>query len=55
LQIVEDVQTVVAALPAESTRAEFGCASSVALLLVRGLECHVIAAGAYVVKILGPV
>lgn len=54
LQIVEDIQAVAAALPAEFRESEFGCAFSVALALVQGRECHVIAAGAYGVRMVGP-
>jgi hypothetical protein len=45
--LVADIQAVVAELPSEFADPDFGSAFSVALVLARGPECHLVAAGAY--------
>jgi hypothetical protein len=53
-EIVAGIQAVVGEIPAafQEDECEFGCAFSIALVLVRGVTCHVIAAGAYGVEMI---
>lgn len=51
-QIGEDIRAVVCEMPVEFKDPDFGCSFSIALVLMDGLTCHVVAAGAYGIELI---